>query len=335
MSLTPQPGDYVRVYGGLGSPNDYSDEAMEEVDLSALKWGERPANTVWRITDAAKRIMDDSEAPVFQYDPAGGTDWEALTPTEIWYGAGYIITADLGASAVVRCHSGHYLTPSEFFGCATKKFTDKVAMQEITAYGDTAIQRAPTLEDWDGSIEAFVAKRQAELLTSGGAANSHILLRHTAGGVDGNDLTLTITDTDQNALSITVNGDDITVDLKTSGGNPVSTAREVVAAINANAACRAMKVRAYIPPGETGAGVVAAAVQASFAGGLDKIAYEDLRGERLAFRFYTDFDNGEMCVGFGFVSDIDWIGGPADFLKAGLTIQGHRYRLHHVRESYA
>lgn len=335
MSLSPQPGDYVRVYGGRGTPSDYSNEAMEEVDLSAAKWGGYAANTVWRIADATKRIMDDSETPVFQYDPDGGTDWEALTPTEIWYGAGYIITADLGASAVVRCASGHYLTPTEFFGCATKKFNDKVAMQEITAYGDTAVQRAPTLEDWDGSIEAFVAKRQAELTTSGGAANSHFILRHTDGGVAGNNKTLTITDTDQAALSVSVSSNDITVDLKTSTGNPVSTAAEVVAAINANADCQALKIHAIIKPGETGAGVVSAAVQASLSGGLDKIAYEDLKGTRAAFRFYTDFDNGEMYVGFGYISDIDWIGGPADFLKAGLTIQGHRYKLRRVKESYA
>lgn len=335
MSLSPQPGDYVRVYGGSGSDSDYSDEAMEEVDLSAAKWGGYAANTVWRITDAAKRILDDSEAPVFQYDPAGGTTWQTLTPTEIWYGAGYIITADLGATAVVRCHSGHYLTPTEFFGCATKKFTDKQTLADVTVYGDTAIQRYPTLDDWDGSLEAFVAKVQASLTTSGGATNSHIQLRHLAGGVAGNAMSLTITDTDQATLTVSVVANDITVDLATTAGTPVSTANQVIAAINANADCKALGVHAYIPAGETGVGVVATAVKASLAGGLDKISYEDLKGTRPAFRFYTDFANGEMYVGFGYITDIDWIGGPADLIKAGLTIQGQKYKLRRVKESYA
>ncbi len=335
MVLSPQPGDFVRIYTGRGADNTYANEAMEEVDLSAAKWGGYAANTVWRIADATKRIMNDSVAPVFQYDPDGGTDWEALTPSEIWYGAGYIITADLGASAVVRCQSGKYLTPSEIMGCATKTFTDKTVMKECTCYGETSVSRVPTIDDWEASLEAFLAKKQAELTTSGGAANSHITLRHTPGGDAGNDITLTITDTDQAALSVSVSTNDITVDLDTSGGTPISTALEVIAAINADADCQALGVKAFIPSGESGAGVVSAAVQASLSGGLDKIAYEDMKGTRPAFRFYTDFANGEMYVGFGYVADVDWVGGTQDLLQAGLTVQGTKYKLRRVRESYS
>ena len=335
MSLAPIPGSYVRVLLGSGAENTYTNEAMEEVDLSAAKWSGHAANTVWRIADVAKRIMSNSVAPVFQYDPDGGTDWEALTPTEIWYGAGYIITADLGATAVVRCQSGKYLTPSTLIGCDVVDTTDKTECKECTACGDSAKARYPVIDDWEANLEAFVAKKQAELTTSGGAANSHINLRHLAGGTGGNSITLTITDTDQAVLSVAVAGNDITVDLKTSGGTPNSTANEVIAAINTDADCQALGVHAFPVAGETGAGVVAAMVQTALAGGLGYVDFVGLKGVQAAFRFYNDYDSGEMYVGFGYIAEVKWLGKPEDLIKAGLKVMGHGYQLRHVIESYA
>jgi len=436
----------------MGTPTDYSNEAMESVDMSAAKWGGRAARTVWRITAAAKRMMDDSEVPVFRYDPAGGTTWEVLTPTEIWYGAGYIVTAALAEPSVVQCVSGHYLTPTQFFGCATKSFTDKTAMQEITCYGDTAVQRYPTITDWDGKLEAFVSKVQASATTTGGATNGNVKLYHAAGGTAGNGPTLTFTDTDQAVISITIAAtDDITVDMATSGGTITSTANDVIAALNAKAEVIALGLKACLAEGENGTGLVAAGGPWTLSGGLDYMNFTgqtvqasatstgaaanghltvyhvaggtvgngitfDLQdnneatlgisvvatdivvslktsggtpistaneiiaalntnadflalglrakvkdgengsgvaadagpftlangsgakgflGSRAAFRFYTDYANGELYSGFGYISDVDWIGGPTDLLQAGLSIQGDKYQLRHVRESYA
>ena len=332
MVLAPAPGNYVRIYKGDSADNDYTNEPMQVVDRSSAKWGGLAARTVWRITDATKRIMNDSVTPVFQYDPAGGTTWQTLTPLEIWYGAGYIITAALAAPSVVRCQSGHYLMPTEIIGCATLTFDDKTSFEEVTCYGDTAIQRYPTITDWDAKIEAFVAKVQASATTTGGATNGNVKLSHVAGGTVGNGPTLTFTDTDQAAITITIaSTDDITVDLATTAGTPSSTANQVIAALNAKAEVIALGLKAGLADGENGTGLCAAGGPWTLSGGRNVIDYSALKGTRPAFRFYVDFANSDQYDGFGYVTDVDWPGGPADVQKASITIQGTKYRLYHVR----
>jgi hypothetical protein len=81
--------------------------------------------------------------------------------------------------------------------------------------------------------------------------------------------TITYTDPAGNsaALTVSVAGNDITVSLATDGtSTPISTAAEVVAAINANSSAFAL-VGAVILDGYTGTGVVAAATQATLADG--------------------------------------------------------------------
>jgi len=331
--LSPKPGDYVRVYKGSGSDSDYSDEPLEEVNLSASKWGSYARYTVYRITDADKRILNDTVAPVFQKQVHGAGEWSAITPSEIWYGAGYIVlSAALNNDDLVRCHSGHYLTPTEFFGCATRTFTDKTNTQECTCYGDTSIERAPTTDDWDGKIEAFSAKKCAEATSSGGASNRHIRGIHRTGGAAGNSITYDLQDNDAAALAVSVIGNAITVDLDTAAGSPISTATEVIAALNADADVQALGVHFELPSGEDGSGVVADSGPYTLSGGSDAIDFSAMKGTRHAFRFYGDYANGDMHVGFGFVSEVDWTGGPSDLLKAGLSIQGHGYPIKHVRE---
>lgn len=332
MALTPMPGSYVRVYKGNSADNDYSSDPMQEVDLSAAKWGSLARYTVYRITDAAKRIMNDSAAPVFQKKIHGAGGWVTFTPTEIWCGVGYIICTALNSDDTVQCLSGKYLTPTEVFGCATLSFEDKTAFQECTCYGDLAIKRWPTIDDWDGKLEAFVAKVQASAVSSGGNANSHVKLSHVAGGTAGNGPTLAFTDTDQATITISiVNTDDITVDLATVAGTPVSTANEVIAALNAKAEVIALGLLAGLADGENGTGVVATSGPYTLAGGLNAIDYSALKGTRPAFRFYNDYANGDMYCGFGYVTDVELPGGSSDVQKASISIQGTKYRLYHVR----
>lgn len=327
--MSPKPGDYVRVYRGSGSDSDYSDEAMEEVDLSASKWGSHARYTVYRIADAAKRIMNDTEVPVFEKQVHGAGDWVAITPAEIWYGAGYIVlSAALNSDDLVHCASGHHLTPTEFFGCATRSFADKTKMQECTCYGDTAVARAPTIDDWDGKIEAFHANKCAELTTTGGASNSHIKLIHSPGGVDGDLVSLEIASpSGSDPIDVSVTDEAIVVTPPTG-----ATASQCIAAMNTSSDVADIGIRAMLPAGENGSGAIGAFTHTHLAGGADKVNFTDLKGTRHVFRFYGDYANGDMHVGFGFVSDVDWTGGPEDLLKAGLSIQGHGYPLRHVSE---
>ncbi len=332
MSLSPVPGSYVRVYQGSGSDETYSNEAMEEVDLSDPEMGGYARYTVYRIEAAAKRIMNDTAVPVFQKQTGGEGEWSTLAASDVWYGAGYIVVSALNSADKVRCASGKYLTPSAIFGCTTRKFTTKTEMIDATVYGDAAVIRHPGVDDWDATLEVLFSKVRAVVLTTGGADNSHIQGTHIPGGVAGNGGTLTFADTDQGTLTVAVAADDITVDLETALGSPISTADEVIAALNADLDVRALGHYYKRAESETGEGVVAASGPFTFAGGLDEIDFAAMKGTRRAFRLYNGYADGDMWVGFGFVSDVDWIGGPKDLTKAGLTIQGSGYKLYHVVE---
>jgi hypothetical protein len=328
MVLSPLDGRYVDIYYGSGTPNDYSNEPMQEVALAGYA-----AHTVYRITAEAKRILHDSQVPVFQHDTGGNGTFVTYTPTEIWFGAGYIVGPALGASDVVRCQSGKYLTPQKLFGCMSRGVTDKTAALDITCYGDQAEQRYPGLDDWDGKMDVFAAKLCAELQTIGGIANSHFILRDIAGGVPGNNKSITITQS--TTLTVTVNTLDLAITLAT-GGN---TANQVMNAINTSAAVKAIGLAAYPVPGETGAGNVAVLAHqhlnettagATGTPGRDHIDFKALKGQRLVMRWYSKLSDGVMDVGYGIFENLDWAGGPKDLLKCSISMSGSQYPLRRV-----
>jgi hypothetical protein len=179
MSLSPKPGSYCRVYRSNGSDLNYSSTAMSEVNLSASKWGSHARFTVYRITDSAKRIMNDSALPSFGKKIHGVGDYvglavsdllendslllpnddlllDALDVSEVWYGAGYIVLGSaLNFDDTVACITGKYRAPTELLGCATRQFEDKTVMAEYTSIGNTAVKRWPILDDWAGKLDVF------------------------------------------------------------------------------------------------------------------------------------------------------------------------------------
>jgi len=334
MALSPTPGSYVRVYRGSGEDQNYSDEAMESVDFSASKWGGHAAYTVYRITDATKRMMNNSAVPVFEKQTGGEGEFATITPSEIWYGAGYIVlSAAVESDDVIQCATGKYIVPTEIFGCMNLSFDDKTEMHEITDIGKTARERFPGLDDWEATIEAFVAAKCAEVSSTGGAANSHLRILHRTGGVAGNSITVDFQDNDAGSLSVAVVTNDITVDLKTSEGSPISTADEVIAALNADADVQALGIRAMRATGETGAGVVADSGPYTLVGGAAELIFDTMKGAKQVFNFYRDYDNGLMYVGFGYVDSVTGAGDPSSPAKASLKASGHNYPLRHVTET--
>ena len=334
MALSPTPGSYVRVYRGSGADQDYSDEAMEEVDFSDSKWGGYPRYTVWRIADASKRMMNDSTVPVFQFQNEGDGEWATLMPDAIWYPSGYIYVASgLDEGDLVRCHTGKYMVASEIFGATNADFEDKTEMHDVTDFGKEARERFPGLDDWNATIEAFVASKCAEITTSGGAANSHIRVLHRTGGTAGNSITIDFQNNGAAALSVSVVASDITVDLGTDAGSPISTADEVIAALNADADVQALGVYAMRAAGETGAGVVADSGPYTLAGGAAELDFAAMKGVRQVFAFYRDYDDGLMYVGFGYVDSVTGEGDPSSPAKATLKVSGHNYPLRHVMET--
>ncbi len=113
-------------------------------------------------------------------------------------------------------------------------------------------------------------RRRAMALSDGGTSQRVVLTSHAWGHEGGNDLTITYVNPGASAtLSVDVSGDDIVVNLGTNaGGTPVSTAAQVVAAINAAPDASALVV-ATTYRGNTGTGVVAAAATAQMTDGLN------------------------------------------------------------------
>jgi len=330
-SLLPLPFSYGRVeYVDLSNDHEFSDDAMEEVNLLSLEG--RARYTVYRIADATKRVIHDNEVPVFQKQVHGSGDWVTLTPSEIWYPVGYILlSTPLNSDDLVRVHTGHYCTSYQLFGCASRAPTDKTVCGDCTCDSDTATKRAPLYDDWSDRLEAFYAKMRSELTTTGGAANSHIKLQHLDGGPSGDDISFEITNPGgSGSLSISVAGSDISVVAARSGGVITSTARDVIGALNSNADVQALKVLATVPAGEDGTGLVSVFSHTHLSGGLDEINYASLKGATIIVKYYDNYSAGVMRAGFAIIEAIDWAAKPKDFVKATLTISGARNRLYRV-----
>lgn len=113
------------------------------------------------------------------------------------------------------------------------------------------------------------AETRASLTTAMAGANNDIVLTAKEDVREGNDVSLTIVDPPGNnaALSVTVSGNAITVNGATDGVSALtSTASQVIAAINADAAASAL-VTASLAAANDGTGVVTALAQTYLAGG--------------------------------------------------------------------
>lgn len=322
------PGSYVRVYYGTGSGTSYSDEPLEEVNMTPRF----QRYTVYRVAADAKQLLTDSEVPVIQFDDEGDSNFAAVTPSEIWYGAGYFIlsTPQLAAD-VGRVHSGKYLTETEIFACAKRDLKRTLGEEDVTVYGDEAVARTWTLKDWSAELTVLHASVNATATSSGGAANSHITAEHFEGGTAGNGATFDLQDNDDADVTISVVSDDITVGLKTSGGTPVGTALETVRALNEDPDVYALGIRFKIASGEDGTGVVADSGPYALAGGLDPIDFSSLLESRMLVRIYNNVNAPRVVnCGFGFISKISDSEGPSAVQKQTLSVVGKQYPMYTV-----
>ncbi len=323
-----QPGHHVAIYYGTGSGTSYSDEPLEEVNLTPMF----PRYTVYRVAADSKQLLTDSEVPVIQFDDEGDSNFAAVTPSEIWYGAGYfILSTPRLAADVGRVHSGKYLTETEIGYCAKRSLDRMLGEEDVTVYGDEAVTRTWTLKDWSAELTVLYATVNATATSAGGAANSHITAEHVAGGTAGNGATFDLQDNDDLAVTVSVVSDDITVGLKTDGADPTGTALETVAALNADPDVVALGIVFSVASGEDGTGVVADSGPYTLAGGLDEIDFSALLGSRLLFRIYDSTSTPRVVnAGFGFITKISDSEGPSSVMKQTLSVVGRDYPMYRV-----
>jgi hypothetical protein len=96
MAQTP---GYLASLATGGTSTAFSNEATTKVT----------ANTVYRITDATKRVLDPTVTPTVEVDPNADGNWEAAGSHTVDYYTGTVtFGADQGATALVRV-SGNYI----------------------------------------------------------------------------------------------------------------------------------------------------------------------------------------------------------------------------------
>lgn len=298
MALVLTRGSMAAIYLARGTNNDFSNEAMNEVNLSADGYARY---TWYEVSDNAKRYLNDDEVPVFEADTAGNSVFLTITPSEIQYCGGRIhLSTARGATDVVRVKSGHYFTVESFLGCLDWSIDKNWKTESAQHMGDSVPSELLIHKEWNVTINAHWMATSASLTTTGGNANSHITLTHEPGGTDGNAIALTLTDPGApGSLSVAVTGDNIVVTLAYATGAITTTAKQLATALNCPAVL-ALGVTAKVKDSETGLGIVAALSHTHLSGGIDPEDYAE-EDSKLVVVCYSDYSNDKRHEGYGMI----------------------------------
>lgn len=321
VDVTPIVPSLAAIYTTSGTTAALSDEAMQEVDMTSLGY---PRYTVYEITAATKRYLDRSVAPVFQHDSGGDNNFVTQTGTVEYAGGRIVLSTPRGSSDVVRCHSGSYFTTiTKIFGASVSKLNNGRSLVEVPLLGDAYVRRAPTLTDFDMSVDAFMVLNQAEKLTTAGGANANLLFKHLAGGTAGNSYTVNIVDPGSDgSLSVSVSGTATTITLAYATGAVTSTATQVMGAVNSKPECRAIGLAAILPAGSTGAGLMQDEGPLTLTGGLDANDFYSIYGVPLIVMLYTNTSNDTRMEGYAYIESEGWTFDPKNVVSETLTFKG-------------
>lgn len=155
--VTPITGVDVVIKYTEGASASLTNESMSVVN------GEFPGvtdYTVYRITNSAKRYLDDTVTPTFQKSQ-NGTDWTDIPSSdieEIQYAGGRVVLKNpLSSGYYVRCSSGKYFgTLTDIIYAKATKISWKNDTVDITVFADEARTKLPVLDDWSATIDTIV-----------------------------------------------------------------------------------------------------------------------------------------------------------------------------------
>ena len=310
MAVTPRTGATSAFYSVSGATANYSDSEV----LSAVVDPFYPTRTLYEITDGTKRYMVRSVTPVFHYHAEGAGDAIALSPTEIQYAGGRIVLGTaLGATDTVHVTSGtYYTTITKAIGGSVAKLNDKVNLVEIPLLGNSYKKRFPTTRSWSVNLDEFMLLTNAEYSTAAGS-NKDMTFWHTPGGTAGNDCSITLA---AGTWGVSVTGTAVTVSIGSS-----KTANEIIALINASAACRVIGVHADLKTGSTGVGVPAAFTVQSLTGGLNLVDNRGKYGIPLIAIIYDTEGSDMRYEGYCWLESNNISFPPSEVIKDNLTFQ--------------
>ena len=321
--VTPTTAALSIVRTTSGTTGSLTNEAMSELNWTALGY---PRYTVYQITSTTKRYLARSAVPTFRYDPAGGTTWETLTPAEIQYAGGVIITSTpINSASVVQCASAtYYTTITDLLGGSVAKVTNGPTLVDCTLLGDGFVRRYPTIKDFSVTLDTFAVKTQATYPTAFAGDDNDIVFTHAAGGTAGNSCTITMNNTAASAsLSVAVSGTDVVVTLEDDGKDVTSTALEVVNAINQSPDCNFIHFTAALAAGDDGSGIVEAFTEQSLTGGLEITDHTAKFGVDLIIEVYFSTSADSRLEGYAYLESIDGTFDPKDVIKQNLSFKGN------------
>jgi hypothetical protein len=303
--LVPTIGRLGAIYLASGTSVSLADEPMEEVNLLASEG--RPRYTVYQITDIGKRNLDDSQTPTFTYKSGGTGDPIALTPYQVdTCDCRIYLSTALSSGDTVACATGKYIPVSMVQGVQDYTFNSGWNEKQYMLLRDTAERTALLNRKWDASATVVRASTCATYATSLTGTKNNITFTHTPGGTPGNGATggYTVTYSDPGGttatLSISISGNDITVNLgrKTSAIN--TTALDLVNLWGANAILRERGVMAQLKAGEDGSGLLTSMTKKNLSGGLDPVDWAVISGaeDKCVAVFYDDFDTEVRWVDY-------------------------------------
>lgn len=318
--IAPMHGYAGALYLARGANNNYSNEAMSEVNLLSDGFARY---TVYEITSDAKRYMNDDSVPTFEADTAGNGTFVALSPAEVQHCGGRIrLSTARGSTDVVRCATGHYLTVTEFLGVLDWQLSESWKEETYIHLGDSCQSSALTYKQWEATANSHWMNTQATYTTSGGNANSHITLTHLPGGPGGDLVSITLVDpAAPGSLSVSVVGNDITATLDYATGAITTTASQLAAALQCPAVL-ALGISATVKDGETGAGIVAALTHTHLAGGLDATDYSS-ETSKVVVVLYTDESADKRYEAFGIIQKFNPNIDAGALIKTSLTFKNH------------
>jgi hypothetical protein len=322
VDATPIVPTLAAIYMTSGTTAAFSDQAMSEVNMTSLGY---QRYTVYEITDASKRYIDRSVAPVFQVQPGGTGGFNTLTGTVEYAGGRIITSTPLGSSDVVRIHSGNYFTTiTKVMGASIAKLTTGPQLVNVPLLGDAYVRRYPVLRDFSLSVDSFLVYTQAEVTSTADAAQGHLRFKHVPGGTGGNTKTVEIVDPGSDgSLGITVAGDAVTVTLAYATGAATSTANAVKGAFNADPAVKALGLIAETPSGSTGAGLMAdSTTPLALSGGLDYNDFYALYGTPLILMLYVSTSGDTRLEGYAYIETEDWTFDPKNVVSETLSFKG-------------
>ena len=301
MTLAPSTGKTAKVMIAKGTDNEYSNEPMQEVNLLSEGY---PRYTVYEITNAAKRYMNNNEVPTF----ASSGSIPAISRIE-YCGGRVIFATAAGSGDTITCATGHYYTVAQFLGATNFSLSRSWKTEDYQLLGDDGPSTALVHKLWEASCDAYWAQTQATLTTSGGNANSHITVTHEPGGAVGNtyDLVLVDPEAENTTADISVSGTTITVTLASTDVPAITTtATQLVGLLNASDAVRALGITAALKAGETGAGVVAALAHPNghLTGGVDPVDYGS-ETDKVVLVLYLNDDNDQRYEGYAVIQDFN------------------------------